>query len=180
MSRSRTRLAERFRDKAYRDAYAESFLNTSIAAQIRSLREKRGWRQAQLGERVGMKQSQISRMESVNNDAWSVKSLLRLAKAFDVTLAVRFESFGTLADAAEALSLKSLERPSFNEDPAFKDVPPTASTAVERIIAVTAVAHEMGVQRPVETTAQPFQLTTNQVGPPQVRLGTRQLVVQPQ
>lgn len=93
MSQLPSRLMKEFSDKDYRHGYADDFLNTHIAAQIRALREQRGWTQAQLAERAAMKQSRISAMEDVNYSSWGVRTLARLAEAFDVTISVCFKSF---------------------------------------------------------------------------------------
>jgi hypothetical protein len=53
---------------------------------------------------------------------WSLAvglTLRKLAKAFDLALTVRFESFGWLLDDSLSSSREALERPSFGEDPAF-------------------------------------------------------------
>lgn len=113
------RLLRLFQEKAYRRAYVESFLNTSIAAQIKANREKRGLSQAQLADLAGMKQSRISTMENVNYESWSIRTLKRLAEAFDLVLVVRFESFGGTVGDIVNLNRENLERPSFEKDPVF-------------------------------------------------------------
>ena len=115
-------LIGQFRDEELAHAYVDDFLNISIATQIKVLREQRGQTQAKLAELAGMKQSRISVMEDINYPSWSISTLKKLARAFDVSLKVSFESFDTLiADTGnfseEALkrdtranSLKKLER----------------------------------------------------------------------
>ena len=44
-------LKHEFADEEYRHSYAESFLNSSIATQIKVLREQRKWRQADLARK---------------------------------------------------------------------------------------------------------------------------------
>ncbi len=89
------RLREEFQDKEYRHAYADEFLNSWIATQVKVLREQRGWTQEELASEVGMKQSRISLLENVHYSAWSLNTLKRLAQAFDTILKVSFETFGT-------------------------------------------------------------------------------------
>ncbi len=115
----KNRLVQRFADFAYRHAYIDSFVDSAIATQIKALREQRSLNQTQLAELAGMKQSQISGLEDVNNTSWKVRTLKRLAKAFDLVLVVRFESFGEVLPRIEDFSRSSLERPSFSDDPAF-------------------------------------------------------------
>ena len=117
-----TRLIERFRVPAYRHSYAASFLDSYIATQIKVLRERRDLTQAQLAELAGMRQSQISRLEHVDHAAWKVSTLQKLARAFDLMLVVRFESFGRLVQDADQFGRAALERSSFDEDPSFSDV----------------------------------------------------------
>src|SRR5436305_10610088 len=116
----REELKESFVDREYRQAYASSFLNTSIAAQIKALRESNGWSQEELGRRAGMRQESISRLENVNYSSWSISTLRRLAEAFDLALTVKFESFGHLLEDIVSLNTESLIRPSFEKDPVFK------------------------------------------------------------
>lgn len=113
-------LRDEFEDMEARHDYADIFLNSSIALQIKALRLQRGWSQEILAERAGMKQSRISAMEQAAYSGWSLSTLRRLAKAFDLALEVRFESFGTLLNDATSVSRNALERPSFGDDPAFR------------------------------------------------------------
>lgn len=76
--------------------------------QIRLLREQRGWSQSELARRCGMKQSRISVLEDVNHERWSVTTLRRLARAFDVSLLVRFEDFTTMQRRSQRFTVDSL------------------------------------------------------------------------
>ena len=113
-----------FKSKEYRHAYADEFLNISIATQIKALREQeqRKWTQAELGNRVNplMRQTRISVMENVNYSSWSINTLRKLAEAFDLRLRVSFESFGSLVEEIEQFDRKALQRDSFDTDPVFK------------------------------------------------------------
>jgi transcriptional regulator with XRE-family HTH domain len=121
MSESRDILREEFQDPEYRHAYAEDFLNTKIATQIRVLREQRGWTQADLAEKIGTKQAGVSRLENVNYSGWKIETLKRIARAFDVAFNAGFEAFGKLLDEAEEFGRQSLEKPSFEADPGFRE-----------------------------------------------------------
>jgi transcriptional regulator with XRE-family HTH domain len=110
---------QKFQDREYRATYAESFLDTTIATQIRVLREQRGWTQGELADYAGMKQSRISALEDANYSGWGVKTLKRLARAFDVPLNVTFGSFGRLLSEIDQFNRRALERPAFKDDPAF-------------------------------------------------------------
>jgi len=122
----RERLLQRFRERRYREGYLEAFLNTRIAAQIKALREARRLSQAQLAKRVGTTQPGISALENVHYTSWSLRTLKKLARAFDVALIVKFESFGKALDDITAFSAESLAVPPFAKDPLFPKKPSAA------------------------------------------------------
>lgn len=93
MSTFAERLVADFGDKEFAHGYMEDHGNAVIAAQIKALREQRGLTQAQLAELAGMKQERICALENVDYDAWTVKTLRKLADAFDVHLKVSFVPF---------------------------------------------------------------------------------------
>lgn len=119
ISRLAKELLKAFKNKDYRHAYVDEFLNLSIATQIKVLREQRNWTQKELADRVGMAQPRISVMENVNYSSWSINILRKLAKTFDLTLRVSFEGFGSRVNDIEQFSRETLERPSFEDDPVF-------------------------------------------------------------
>lgn len=113
----RAQLLDEFdEDSDYRHGYMEAFTDSWIATQIRVLREQRGWTQQDLAQRTGMRQSTIARLESTEYSGRSVRSLQRLAEAFDVTVTVAFESFSEALDRVEAFGREALEVPSFDRD----------------------------------------------------------------
>jgi len=114
------RLKTDFKDLEYRHVYDEGFLNSSIATQLKVLREERGWTQDVLADRAGMNQSRISELEDVNFNSWTIRTLRKLARAFDLRLKISFEEFGTLLHDFRELNRRSLSRHSFGEDTAFK------------------------------------------------------------
>lgn len=120
MSESRNTLKEEFLDTEYRYAYAEDFLNALIAMQIKVLREQRELTQQQLADLIGTKQAGVSRLENVNYSSWKTETLRKLARALGVRLKITFEPFGTLIDESQNFSKENLQRPTFEEDPAFK------------------------------------------------------------
>jgi transcriptional regulator with XRE-family HTH domain len=132
-----TNLKQKLSDREYRAAYAESFLDTFIASQIRVLREQRGWTQGKLAEQAGMKQSRISALEDANYSSWTLGTLKRLARAFDVPLFVGFGTFGSLLADVNAFGRRSLGRPAFAEDPVLLEtgtIEQTASTGADLVI----------------------------------------------
>src|SRR5688572_15007518 len=91
-----TKLWKKMRNKEYRDSFVAADLSNTVAAQIHSLREKHEWTQSQLAEKTGMKQSRISALEDPDYENFEIKTLRRLAAAFDVGLMVRFVPFSEL------------------------------------------------------------------------------------
>lgn len=106
----------RFQKKENRDAWAASHLGTSLAAQILSLREARGWTQKELAERAGMAQSRISVLEDPDYEKFSLSTLKRIASAFDVVFVGRFVTFGEMLEWAIDPSPARLAPVSFEND----------------------------------------------------------------
>jgi len=102
-------------DFEYRHASAAALMNSSVAAQIKIIREQRGMTQAELAELIGTKQAGISRLENVNYDAWKVLTLARIARAYDVRLRVSFEEFDSMDGEIESFGVPSLQRLSYQE-----------------------------------------------------------------
>ena len=115
------KLRQDFKDEETRHIYAEDFLNTYIATQIKVLREERGWTQSELASKAGMKQERISVLEDVNHSSWTASVLKRIARAFDMRLSIKIESFGSFLNEFENFNRDALVRPPFEEDPAFKE-----------------------------------------------------------
>ena len=109
-------LAKNFLDVDYRQAWADDFVDTTLALQIAVLRRARQWSQTDLANRASTKQSAISRMEDVEYGAHSIRTLKQLAAAFGLRLRVSFEEFGDLIRESAALSENRLNRNSFEED----------------------------------------------------------------
>ncbi len=110
--RQKTRLIKCFADREYRHAFFSGMLGASIASQIRANRQDRDWSQAELGKRAGeMRQSRISAMEDVSYQGWTINTLRRLAEALDLTLSVRFESFGKALERLDGFHGSLVEPP---------------------------------------------------------------------
>ena len=91
-----------------------------IATQIKVLREQRDMTQGQLAEATGMRQPRIPLLEDSNYSNWTINTLKRFARAFDVTLSVKFETFSRFIHDFENLSRESLQRVTFANDPEFQ------------------------------------------------------------
>lgn len=113
----RLQLIESLRNREYREAFVEESINVGLASQIRMLQHDRGWTQQDLGERTGMAQESIARLESTDYGRYSIRTLKRLAGAFDVALVVRFAPFSELIDWTISLSRGRLAPRGFADDP---------------------------------------------------------------
>ena len=110
-----------YQDQKYLEMFWQEFLSVWIAAQIRVLRESRGWTQQVLAEKAKMKQPRISALEDADYSSWTVATLKRLARAFGVTLSVEFRSYGRLLRDFDRYKREGLEEPPLSEDRAFDD-----------------------------------------------------------
>lgn len=103
----------------FSEGYAESFLDSFIATQLKVLREQNGWNQKQLAEIMGKKQTVISRSENVNYSSWNISTLKEYARAFRLRLRVSFETYGSLIDDVAGFSKDKLQRTPRESDPAL-------------------------------------------------------------
>lgn len=117
-------------DPEYSEGYAESFLNSYVATQIKVIREQRKMTQAELANEIGTTQAGISRIENVNYSSWSIRTLIKLARAFKVRLKVSFEPYGTLPEEAVRFDRESLERPRREDDPGLGEDDPSRGARI--------------------------------------------------
>ena len=110
-------LRSELRDAEYSEGYAESFLNSYVATQIKVIREQRQMTQSDLAREMGTTQTAISRIENVNYSSWNVSTLKKLARAFHIRLKVSFETFGTLPYEVEDFNREFLQRARREDDP---------------------------------------------------------------
>jgi transcriptional regulator with XRE-family HTH domain len=110
-------LLHNFRNsKEYRHAFVEEKVRTSLAAQIKTIREQRGLSQPELAEAMGKSQSWVSRLEDPNQAPPTIPSLLKAAETFDVDLDIRFVRFSELLNRVESMTSESFEVPSFGDE----------------------------------------------------------------
>jgi transcriptional regulator with XRE-family HTH domain len=107
-------LLANLRNRATRALFVETQIETIIPFQVRALRLRKGWTQKQLAKHAGMGQGQISILESHNHEgAVNVKTLVKLAAAFDVGLIVRFAPFSEIVDWSTRLNAANHFVPDF-------------------------------------------------------------------
>ena len=109
-------LLRKLKSKSFRATYVSATVSHLISMQIRSLRNRRGWSQQELGAAANKPQNVISRLEDPSYGKVTIQTLLDLARAFDVGLLVRFVPFGGLAAATHEVSTIALAVPSFNDE----------------------------------------------------------------
>lgn len=127
--RSISNLWKKLQAKEYRDGYAEAQLSIEIPFQILALRKARGWTQAQLADRCGIPQARISHIEQPGRDPLSLRTLYRLASAFDVGLLVQFVSFSELIHREAVFNPETFHVSSFKDDQWDRTVPDTDTSA---------------------------------------------------
>jgi transcriptional regulator with XRE-family HTH domain len=112
----REQIWESLRDSEYRHQFVEAEINVGIAFQIRSLRNRQNLTQANLADRLNVKQPLVSSWENPDYGRYSLGTLKDLAKAFDVGLLVRFVPFSKLVDWTVNLPKDAIAPPSFGEE----------------------------------------------------------------
>lgn len=94
--------------KEFREAYLWSYLKRHIPFQVRTMRTERDWNQGKAAEALGKGQSSISRYESPDYGKVTLKSLLEIAKGFDVGLLVKFVPYSRLLAEYDDVSFDAL------------------------------------------------------------------------
>lgn len=104
------------KSKAYRDAYAAATFKRWLPFQIRVMRERRGWKQGELGECSGLEQGVISRAENPNYGNLTINTILKIAAGFDCAFEGRFVPFSRLASTVADRSEGAANVPSFTDE----------------------------------------------------------------
>lgn len=110
------KLMEKLGRKAYRAAYVGEHVRRGIAAQIRAMRDQRGWNQGKLSKELGKPQSVVSRLEDPSYGKVTVQTLLEVAATFDVALQIRFVPFSSFLQQTRDVSTRSMLVVSFSDD----------------------------------------------------------------
>ena len=114
---ARAELLSSLRDPEYRAEFVAERVRSSMALQIRALREQRNkMSQKQLGDAIGMAQTWVSRLENPDYGKMSVATLLRLAAAFDTDLEIKFRPFSRTINALPHQTDDYFVVPSFNDE----------------------------------------------------------------
>lgn len=103
-------------DKEYREMFADELVGTSLAFQIRRLREARQLTQSDISGLTGKAQPTISQWEDPSYGRYTLSTLKELAAAFGLALLVRFVSFSELADWTVDVAPDRLTPPSYEDE----------------------------------------------------------------
>jgi len=110
-------LLESWKDPEYRAEFVRERVRSSVALQIRALREQRNrMTQKQLGDAIGKAQTWISVLEDPEYGKMSVATLLSLAAAFDTDLEIKFRPFSKALHELTKQSATYFEVRSFTEE----------------------------------------------------------------
>lgn len=112
----RSQLLESLRDQEYRRQFVDERVRSSMALQIRSLRDQRDMSQKALGDALGMAQTWVSKLENPDYGKMSVATLLRLAHEFDTDLEIKFRPFSTTLDRLPKQKDDYFHIPSFKDE----------------------------------------------------------------
>lgn len=91
-----------------RHVRAEAQVGDFLPLQIRAMREARGWNQSELARKMGVSQSAVSQLEE-NGTARCVSTLLKVARAFDVALSLKFIPFQRYLDETAEFDRRMIE-----------------------------------------------------------------------
>lgn len=135
LSSSMEKTFRRFQNRpSARHAFAEAEAATSLAHQIRVLRSQRGWSQKDLARLLGTTQAAVSRLEDPSYGRISFKSIVQLARVFDVAPTVRFVSTLQLLRERWAVRPEDLEVSSFEEEaPHVVVLPPLHASEIRTV-----------------------------------------------
>jgi DNA-binding XRE family transcriptional regulator len=86
----KSRLEREIKNPEFKKEFDEEEVYASVAIQIAKLREQMNLTQAKLARELHTTQQTISRLEDVNNEGYSIKTLIRLAQTFHRKLRIEF------------------------------------------------------------------------------------------
>jgi hypothetical protein len=101
-SRRFVRLAEKMRDKRYRDSYVASHTRQMLARQMRKFRGDQS--QSEFAGVLDKRQTVVSRLENPSYSGWTLRTLFEVAQKLDVAVFVRFVDFPTFLKYSDDMS----------------------------------------------------------------------------
>src|SRR3990172_2006644 len=116
-------------DPEYREAKEKFGLILDIGDEVLRLRIEKGWSQAELAERAGTKQANISRLESGLSNP-SVRFLQKVAKALDAKISVGFEREVFFAVDYSTTSQEAIQIRNWPQPPNLPKITTTSNKSV--------------------------------------------------
>jgi transcriptional regulator with XRE-family HTH domain len=113
---AKAQLLSSLRSPEYRREFVAERVRSSMALQIRALREQRKMSQAILGNAIGMAQTWVSKLENPDYGKMTVATLLRVANAFDTDLEIKFRPFSTTINALPRQREDYFDVPGFDDE----------------------------------------------------------------
>ena len=83
-------LKEELKNKEFKKAFNEEEVYASLAVQTANIRQEKGITQEELAKRLHTTQQTVSRLENLHNKSYSLRTLVKLARALDKGLRVEF------------------------------------------------------------------------------------------
>ncbi len=83
-------LKEELKNKEFKKAFNEEEVYASLAIQTAKIRQEKGITQEELAKRLHTTQQTVSRLEDIHNKSYSLKTLIKLARALNKRLKVEF------------------------------------------------------------------------------------------
>ena len=88
--RFKDRVKRDLKDPEFRKAFEEEEVYATVAIQIAKMREKEDLTQEELAKRLHTTQQTISRLEGTQNRSYSLKTLIKVARACHKKVKVKF------------------------------------------------------------------------------------------
>ena len=94
----------------------EGFASMLLPFQIRALRKDRKWTLKNLAQHSGVSEKHLSYLEEAGAEPGTLKTLYKIAKAFDVAVLIEFVPFSALVDREETFDLNKIHIANFETD----------------------------------------------------------------